>query len=99
MGLQHFNQFLCIFAVIRPGTQGAIGLTKEDLLKRAKVEQIKREKLKNPNVFISTTRLCVRNIPTRVDDTQLRKVYLKAVGDKAAVITEVSGVKDIYIIL
>ena len=35
MGLLHFNQFLFIFAVIRLGIQGAVGLAREDLLKCA----------------------------------------------------------------
>ena len=53
------------------------------------VETVKRTKLKNPNIFVSTTRLCVRNIPATVEDVQLRKVLMKAVADNAAKITEV----------
>ncbi len=54
------------------------------------MEQIKRQKLKNPSIFVSTTRLCVRNIPIQVKDKDLKKVFLKAVNDKSAVITEVN---------
>lgn len=32
---------LRFFAVIRPGTQAAIGLSKEDLVKRTKVHEVK----------------------------------------------------------
>jgi nucleolar protein 4 len=48
-----------------------------------------RQKLKNPNIFVSTTRLCVRNIPTAVDDRALKKVFLKAADNPKANITEV----------
>ena len=50
----------------------------------------KRQKLKNDNIFISPYRLCVRNIPVQVDDKKLAAIYKDAVGDKSAVITEVS---------
>jgi hypothetical protein len=53
------------------------------------VESIMRQKLKNPNIFVSTTRLCVRNIPTSVDDRALKKVFLKAADNPQAKITEV----------
>ena len=50
---------------------------------------MKRQKLKNINIFISPYRLCVRNIPPNVDDKQLKTVYIKAAGDKSARVTEV----------
>ena len=55
---------------------------------------MKRQKLKNENIFVSTTRLCVHNIPVRVDDKQLKTIFLKAAEDRKAHITEVS---DVYI--
>ena len=51
---------------------------------------MKRSKLKNPQVFISTTRLCVRNVPVRVEEKELKKIYLKAADGAAASITEVT---------
>ena len=56
------------------------------------IEQLKRQKLKNPNIFVSTTRLCVHNIPKSIDDKALRQVCIKAVTDKKSRITEVSVV-------
>lgn len=53
------------------------------------LENAKRAKLKNPNIFVSTTRLSVHNIPTQVTDNQLKTMFLKAADSKAAVITEV----------
>ena len=75
--------------MIRPGTQAAEGLSKVDLDKRMKVENVKRQKLKNENIFISPYRLCVRNLPPAVDDKQLKKIFLKSAGDQSAVVTEV----------
>lgn len=57
------------------------------------LENAKRAKLKNPNIFVSTTRLSVHNIPTQVTDNQLKTMFLKAADSKAAVITEVIRIK------
>ena len=53
------------------------------------LETVKRQKLKNPNIFVSSTRLSVHNIPVNVDEKQLKKVFLKACGDKTALVNEV----------
>ena len=37
-------------------------------------------KLKDPNTFVSPVRLCVRNLPTAVDDKKLRKLFKRAGG-------------------
>ena len=76
--------------VIRPGTQAAQGMTDADIAKRTKLEQIKRLKLQNINVFVSPTRLAIQNLPKYVDDKMLREAVLKAVDDKKARIIEVS---------
>ncbi|XP_060080170.1 RNA-binding protein 28-like [Ylistrum balloti] len=89
------NLHLAREGMIRPGTQAAEGLSKEDLQKRLKVENIKREKLKNPNIFISTTRLCVRNLPLQLTDKELRKVFLKVAADRTAVINESRIMRDL----
>ena len=53
---------------------------------------MKRLRLKNPNIFVSTTRLCVHNLPTSIDEKELKKIFLTAAGNKAR-ITEVMMVK------
>lgn len=54
-------------------------------------EEVKRQKLKDQNVFVSQTRLCVHNLPKSVDDATLRKIMLQAAGGAAgARIKEVS---------
>ena len=55
------------------------------------VEQMKREKLKNINIFVSSTRLCIHNLPTHVNENELKKVLRQTVGDSTMKITEVSG--------
>ncbi|OWF46848.1 RNA-binding protein 28-like [Mizuhopecten yessoensis] len=82
------NLHLAREGMIRPGTQAAEGLSKEDLQKRIKVENMKREKLKSPSIFISTTRLCVRNLPLQYTDKELKTLFLQVAGDKKAVINE-----------
>ncbi|XP_069105565.1 RNA-binding protein 28-like [Argopecten irradians] len=89
------NLHLAREGMIRPGTQAAEGLSKEDLQKRMKVENMKREKLKNPNIFISATRLCVRNLPLQFTDKELKQLFLKVAGDKKAVINEVRIMRDL----
>uniref|UniRef100_A0A8C4VDR8 RNA binding motif protein 28 n=1 Tax=Gopherus evgoodei TaxID=1825980 RepID=A0A8C4VDR8_9SAUR len=43
-------------------------------------EELKRQKLKDQNIFVSRTRLCIHNLPKAVDDKQLRQLLLRAAG-------------------
>ena len=53
-------------------------------------ELLKHQKLKDQNIFVSRTRLCLHNLPKAVDDKQLRKLLLNATrGEKAVRIKEV----------
>nr|XP_016854094.1 PREDICTED: RNA-binding protein 28 [Anolis carolinensis] len=45
-------------------------------------EELKRQKLKDQNIFVSRTRLCVHNLPKSVDDVRLRALMLRAAGGK-----------------
>ncbi|XP_053572304.1 RNA-binding protein 28 [Bombina bombina] len=72
------NLYLAREGFIREGTKAAEGLSAEDLAKRARFTETKREKLKSHNIFISKTRLCVHNIPKSVDDQKLRQLFLSA---------------------
>eukprot|EP00058_Branchiostoma_floridae_P003819 XP_002589307.1 hypothetical protein BRAFLDRAFT_97371 [Branchiostoma floridae] len=89
------NLYLAREGLIRPGTQAAAGLTDKDLAMRQKVEKIKREKLKNPAIFVSDVRLCVRNVPLNMGDKELRKLFLKTLGDKNVHITESRIMRDL----
>eukprot|EP00731_Ephydatia_muelleri_P029751 Em0021g274a len=69
--------------VILPDSPEAKELSKVDLAKRMKAYSEKKVKLKNPNFFVSRTRLSVRNIPTKIDEKELRKIFLEAAGSEA----------------
>lgn len=51
-----------------------MGLSEEDIRKRAKTWDEKNSKLKNVNFFVSPTRLSVRNLPLSVDEKALREL-------------------------
>ncbi|CAH1251114.1 RBM19 [Branchiostoma lanceolatum] len=89
------NLYLAREGLIRPGTQAATGLTDKDVAMRQKVEKIKREKLKNPAIFVSDVRLCVRNIPLNMGDKDLRRLFLKTLGDKSISVTESRVMRDL----
>ncbi|XP_053114072.1 RNA-binding protein 28 [Hemicordylus capensis] len=74
------NLYLAREGLIRAGTKAAEGLSAADLAKRARFEELKHQKLKDQNIFVSRTRLCVHNLPKSVDDSRLRKLMLRAVA-------------------
>uniref|UniRef100_A0A8D0E4H1 RNA binding motif protein 28 n=1 Tax=Salvator merianae TaxID=96440 RepID=A0A8D0E4H1_SALMN len=74
------NLYLAREGLIRAGTQAAEGVSAADMAKRTRFEELKRQKLKDQNIFVSRTRLCIHNLPKSVDDARLRKLMLQAVG-------------------
>merc|ERR1712136_159455 len=85
------NLYLANEGLVRPGTQAAIGLSEIEISKRTRIEKAKRAKLKNHNFFVSTTRLCIHNIPRSTDEAALEKIVMKAAedtGSKKAVVKE-----------
>ncbi len=60
-----FGVWWCVVwcAVILSNTESAEGVSPSDLAKRNEAYKQKKLKLKNPNFFISKTRLSVRNLP------------------------------------
>nr|XP_056702652.1 RNA-binding protein 28 [Euleptes europaea] len=79
------NLYLAREGLIRAGTKAAEGVSAADLAKRAWFEELKHQKLKDQNIFVSRTRLCVHNLPKSVDDARLRKLMLQAVDGIPAV--------------
>ena len=75
------------------GTAAADGVSESDMARRKVLEKQKKNMLKNLNMFVSSNRLCVRNLPTYVDDTKLRTMFAKAVS-KSARISESKVMKD-----
>ncbi|XP_062403590.1 RNA-binding protein 28 isoform X2 [Sardina pilchardus] len=83
------NLYLAREGLIRAGTKAAEGVPETDMVKRAKFEDLKRAKLRDINIFVSKTRLCVHNLPKSVDQKRLRGLCIQAAGGGRAVwITE-----------
>ncbi|KAM8978331.1 RNA-binding protein 28 isoform X4 [Sarcophilus harrisii] len=74
------NLYLAREGLIRAGTKAAEGLSVADITKRERFELLKHKKLKDQNIFVSKTRLCLHNLPKAVDDKRLRRLVLTAVG-------------------
>uniref|UniRef100_A0AAX7VI28 RNA-binding protein 28 n=1 Tax=Astatotilapia calliptera TaxID=8154 RepID=A0AAX7VI28_ASTCA len=89
------NLYLAREGLIRPGTKAAEGVPETDMVKRTRFEEIKRTKLRDINVFVSKTRLCVHNLPKSVDSKKLKSLCLQAVkGVKGVRITECRVIYD-----
>ncbi|XP_054940681.1 RNA-binding protein 28 [Physeter macrocephalus] len=83
------NLYLAREGLIRAGTKAAEGVSAADMAKRERFELLKHQKLKDQNIFVSRTRLCLHNLPKAVDDKQLRRLLLNAArGEKGARVKE-----------
>merc|ERR1712071_270079 len=80
------NLFLAREGFIRPGTKAATGVSTTDMGKRQQNELWKRQMLRNLHMYISRERLCVHNLPPRMSDKQLKKLFLKHSSKDARVI-------------
>lgn len=90
------NLYLAREGLIRAGTKAAEGVSAADMAKRERFELLKHQKLKNQNIFVSQTRLCLHNLPKAVDDKQLRKLLLEATaGEKGVRIKECRVMRDL----
>ncbi|XP_052029295.1 RNA-binding protein 28 [Apodemus sylvaticus] len=90
------NLYLAREGLIRAGTKAAEGVSAADMAKRERFELLKHQKLKNQNIFVSQTRLCLHNLPKAVDDKQLRKLLLEATaGEKGVRIQECRVMRDL----
>lgn len=78
----------CLFAVIRPQSSAAEGVSIMDMNKRAALNSTKKQMLKNLSIFASPTRLCVHNLPVKLTDKALRRLFKKFSSAEAR-ITEV----------
>ncbi|CAG7724281.1 unnamed protein product [Allacma fusca] len=78
---------------IRPGSDATFGVSKPDMDKRAAIHKAKNDMLKDLNIFVSDTRLCVHNLPLTMKDENLRKIFGKHAGPNAK-ITEARIMRD-----
>ncbi|NWS64705.1 RBM28 protein, partial [Chunga burmeisteri] len=79
------NLYLAREGLIRAGTKAAEGVSDADMAKRARFEELKYQKLRDQNIFVSRTRLCVHNLPKAVDSVRLRRLLLQVAGRGKAV--------------
>nr|XP_033814929.1 RNA-binding protein 28 isoform X2 [Geotrypetes seraphini] len=90
------NLYLAREGMIREGTKAAEGISASDLAKRKRFEEMKYQKLKDQNIFVSKTRLCVHNIPKSVEDKKLRQLFIQALGrSKGVRIKECRVMRDL----
>uniref|UniRef100_A0A8C5LG18 RNA-binding protein 28 n=1 Tax=Jaculus jaculus TaxID=51337 RepID=A0A8C5LG18_JACJA len=90
------NLYLAREGLIRAGTKAAEGVSVADMAKRERFELLKHQKLRNQNIFVSQTRLCLHNLPKAVDDKQLRQLLLNATrGEKGVHIKECRVMRDL----
>uniref|UniRef100_UPI00398F5F3F RNA-binding protein 28 isoform X2 n=1 Tax=Pristiophorus japonicus TaxID=55135 RepID=UPI00398F5F3F len=89
------NLYLAREGLIRAGMKSAEGMSATDITKRTRFEELKRQKLKGVNIFVSPTRLCVHNIPKSVTDQQLRALCLQAAGTKGVRVKECRIMRDL----
>ncbi|KAL5104219.1 RNA-binding protein 28 [Taenia crassiceps] len=88
------NLHLARIGLIRPGSRAAEEMTYKEAAMREAVARAKEAKLRNPSIFISPLRLCVRNIPLNVDDRILRQACQKIAGPSSR-ITECRVMRDL----
>lgn len=69
---------------------GVGGTTPRSWHRFSQFEELKYQKLRDQNIFVSRTRLCIHNLPKAVDSARLRRLLLQvAGGGKAMHIKEV----------
>ncbi|EGT54940.1 hypothetical protein CAEBREN_32547 [Caenorhabditis brenneri] len=79
------NLRLARFGLIRDGTTAAAGMSKEDAAKRERIAEAMRKKLENTNMFISPVRLCIHNLPQKINDLKLKDLAQKSTSAGAQI--------------
>lgn len=82
--------------MILEGSEAAKGISKPDLAKRMKAYSEKKAKLANSHYFVSKTRLCVRNLPTRVDERRAKSLFQRHAGDSNAKVVQVRTATGVH---
>ena len=77
------NLYLASEGQVHEEGPAARGVSQTDIQKRRRAREEQAMKLKNPNFFISKTRLQVRNVPVEMDQKQLKRVFFDAVKQRA----------------
>jgi len=87
------NLHLSQEGLITEDMDAAKNISAGDMEKRQAAAVDKRRKLSDPNNFVSSTRLSVRNMPTATDEKELRVMVTEMVGQRAQ-IKQVKMVRD-----
>ncbi|KFM79965.1 RNA-binding protein 28, partial [Stegodyphus mimosarum] len=87
------NLRLLKVGLILPNSVEAEGVSQSDMAKRAQLEMVKKQKLKNVNFFVSDKRLMIHNLPKDFNDAKLRNLFKKA-SNPRAVISEARVMRD-----
>ena len=82
--------------MIFPNSYEAQEVSKQDMAKRTKAYSEKKTKLAKPHFYVSTTRLCVRNLPTNVDEKRLRQIFQTATKTPDATVVQVKTNRNFY---
>ena len=77
------NLYLAAEGQIHEEGPASEGVSTGDVQKRRRAKEEQAMKLKNPNFFISKTRLQVRNVPLDTDQKDLKKIFIDAVKRRA----------------
>ncbi|KAL3308112.1 RNA-binding protein 28, partial [Cichlidogyrus casuarinus] len=89
------NLHLARVGMIRPNSKEAESISKRDMQMREQLLVQKEQKLRDPYIFVSPNRLCIRNLPKSVDDSELKKIILANIDNKRAWITECRVMKNL----
>ncbi|EDQ89233.1 uncharacterized protein MONBRDRAFT_25467 [Monosiga brevicollis MX1] len=85
------NLYLSREGFIPTDTQAWVDMSSDDQRKRRNLEIENKAKMKNPNMFVSKTRLSVHNLPKMLKDAQLKAIF-RGAGEGA--IKQVKVVRD-----
>ncbi|CAD7703982.1 unnamed protein product [Ostreobium quekettii] len=77
------NLYLAKEGEIEEGSQLWVELSPGDRTKRRQAGVQKKQKLGNPNFYVSTTRLCIRNLPGAMEEKELKEMCIKACKQRA----------------
>jgi nucleolar protein 4 len=70
-----------MYIVITEGSPAAVDVPPVELKKRAESHTLRKKQLSSrPDLFISRTRLSVRNLPLDMDDKGLRRLAISAIN-------------------
>ena len=67
---------------ILEGSPAAVGVSASDMAKRKRAAEERAEKLRNPNISVSRTRLHFRNLPASLDEKELKRLCVAAVVER-----------------